>query len=134
MLTGVAVRFFLVVRLVALASDSSDTFDSYSILKGIDEKEDGGILAGIIADFMSDSQVQLVVDLDLFKSLFVDTAHRLEYGVRSGDESYAQQLIELLKPLKVSLTTEFCLLAYCTCVDLMLNLMLGSEGLNFIDF
>ncbi|VDM45094.1 unnamed protein product [Toxocara canis] len=64
------------------------------------ETGDNSVLAGMIAEFMADSQVQLVVDLDLFKSLFADPGDRFESTVKTGDDSFVRHLLSSLEPLK----------------------------------
>ncbi|VDK62078.1 unnamed protein product [Anisakis simplex] len=65
------------------------------------ETAENSVLAGMIAELMKDSQVQLVMDLDLLRSLFIHPTSRIQTTVANGDESYVRQLLSLLEPLKV---------------------------------
>ncbi|VDK27701.1 unnamed protein product, partial [Anisakis simplex] len=70
-------------------------------------------MAGMIAELMKDSQVQLVMDLDLLRSLFIHPTSRIQTTVASGDESYVRQLLSLLEPLKVHGRVEYDVSAPC---------------------
>lgn len=71
-----------------------------SIISRKDARTDS-ILAGIVNEFMTDSQLQLIIDLDLFHSLFTGESERFETNVKSSNESYLQQLLGYVEELQV---------------------------------
>ena len=62
---------------------------------------DNRILAGVISEFMADSKMQLIIDMDLFWSLFADTPNRIHKTMQSGDESLFRELLGYVQQLKV---------------------------------
>uniref|UniRef100_A0A0M3HI72 CNDH2_C domain-containing protein n=1 Tax=Ascaris lumbricoides TaxID=6252 RepID=A0A0M3HI72_ASCLU len=80
--------------------DDADWYPNFSEAEP-GEIGENSILAGMIAEFMADSQMQLVLDLDLFKTLFADSGDRFDSSLKSGDDSYIRQLLSYLEPLKV---------------------------------
>uniref|UniRef100_A0A915BWP6 Acyltransferase 3 domain-containing protein n=1 Tax=Parascaris univalens TaxID=6257 RepID=A0A915BWP6_PARUN len=79
--------------------DDTDWYPNFSEAER-GEIGENSILAGMIAEFMADSQMQLVVDLDLFRTLFADPRDRFDGSVKTGDDSYVRQLLSYLEPLK----------------------------------
>ncbi|VDK65364.1 unnamed protein product [Gongylonema pulchrum] len=82
----------------------NDDFLEAEVLLG-GKKDTDGVLGAFVNDFFADSQWQLIVDLDLLKSLFIRPSSKFEKALKTGDESYIQHLLSLLEPLKVSIVS-----------------------------
>lgn len=66
-----------------------------------DKKDTSNMLGTFVTEFFADSQWQLIVDLDFFKTLLLRPTNKFEKALKSGDESYIKRLLTLLEPLKV---------------------------------
>uniref|UniRef100_A0A915Q4I6 Nose resistant-to-fluoxetine protein N-terminal domain-containing protein n=1 Tax=Setaria digitata TaxID=48799 RepID=A0A915Q4I6_9BILA len=90
------ISFFLVLQLLVIAND--DFLEEEIRLE--DKIDTDNVLGAFVTEFFADSQWQLIVDLDFFKTLFSRPASKFEKALRVGDESYIQQLLTFLEPLK----------------------------------
>ncbi|MCP9261959.1 Nose resistant to fluoxetine protein 6 [Dirofilaria immitis] len=67
------------------------------------------VLGAFVTDFFADSQWQLIVDLDFFKTLFLRPTIKFEKALKANDESYIRRLLALLEPLKEYDISSLCL-------------------------
>ncbi|KAM3719125.1 Nose resistant to fluoxetine protein [Dirofilaria immitis] len=74
-----------------------------------DKKETDSVLGAFVTDFFADSQWQLIVDLDFFKTLFLRPTIKFEKALKANDESYIRRLLALLEPLKEYDISSLCL-------------------------
>lgn len=98
--------FFLVFPLLVVNGD--DFLEEEIRLEG--KKDTDNVLGAFVTEFFADSQWQLIIDLDFFKSLFLRPTSKFEKALKTGDESYIRQLLTLLEPLKVLFS--FCSLSF----------------------
>lgn len=68
-------------------------------LKG--HKVTDNVLGAFVTEFFADSQWQLIVDLDFFKTLLLRPTSKFEKALKTGNESYIRRLLSFLEPLKV---------------------------------
>ncbi|EJW87302.1 hypothetical protein WUBG_01784, partial [Wuchereria bancrofti] len=65
-----------------------------------DVSNQNNVLGAFVTEFFADSQWQLIIDLDFFKTLFLHPTSKFEKALKTGDESYIKRLLTLLEPLK----------------------------------
>ncbi|CAG9536777.1 unnamed protein product [Cercopithifilaria johnstoni] len=88
--------FLLIFPLLLISAD--DFLEEEIQLE--DKKDTDNVLGAFVTEFFADSQWQLIVDLDFFKTLFLRPTNKFEKALKSGDESYIERLLTLLEPLK----------------------------------
>ncbi|KAL3994535.1 Acyltransferase family protein [Acanthocheilonema viteae] len=88
--------FLLVFHL--LLANANDFLEEEIRLE--DKKGTDSVLGAFVSEFFADSQWQLIIDLDFFKTLFLRPTSKFEKALKSGDESYIKRLLTLLEPLK----------------------------------
>nr|CRZ23040.1 BMA-NRF-6 [Brugia malayi] len=64
------------------------------------KKDSDNVLGAFVTEFFADSQWQLIIDLDFFRTLFLHPTSKFEKALKTGDESYIKRLLTLLEPLK----------------------------------
>lgn len=92
-------KFWFLLIFIPLLSASDDFLEEEVRLDG--DKDTDGVLGAFVTEFFADSQWQLIVDLDFFKSLFIRPTSKFQKALKAGDESYVQHLLSLLEPLQV---------------------------------
>ncbi|EFO27287.2 hypothetical protein LOAG_01188 [Loa loa] len=88
--------FLLIFPLLPAIAD--DFLEEEIRLEG--KKDADNVLGAFVTEFFADSQWQLIVDLDFFKTLFLRPTSKFEKALKTGDESYIRRLLSLLEPLK----------------------------------
>lgn len=91
------ISFLLVFSLLRACAD--DFLEEEIRLE--DKKDTDNVLGTFVTEFFADSQWQLIVDLDFFKTFFLRPTSKFEKALKSSDESYIKRLLALLEPLKV---------------------------------
>ncbi|VDP14009.1 unnamed protein product [Onchocerca flexuosa] len=100
------IYFLLLLQLLLVVAN--DDFLEEEVRLG-DKKETDSVLGAFVTEFFADSQWQLIVDLDFFKTLFLRPTNKFEKALKAGDESYIRRLLTLLEPLKKYDVSSACL-------------------------
>ncbi|TKR64165.1 hypothetical protein L596_024746 [Steinernema carpocapsae] len=79
---------------LSLASEPQSHADAY-----LYDDEEASVLSSMISEFMHDSEMQLILDLDLFRHFFSSSERSVLEAVQTGDVDYLNHILGLLEPL-----------------------------------
>uniref|UniRef100_A0A1I8AIY3 NRF domain-containing protein n=1 Tax=Steinernema glaseri TaxID=37863 RepID=A0A1I8AIY3_9BILA len=63
------------------------------------DDEEASILSSMISEFMHDSEMQLILDLDIFRHFFSSSERKVVDAVQTGDVDYLNHILGFLEPL-----------------------------------